>query len=120
MAAGTDKNFVMQSDFVNPISKTTKIEAGVRAAIRSRINQNDNYLFDATANDYVIIPSATSDYKNTDNVYAAYATLSSSIKNFSYNLGLRAESSDYSGKLTNTGEQFKNSYPVSLFPSLFP
>ncbi|MEP6949545.1 MAG: TonB-dependent receptor [Ginsengibacter sp.] len=119
IGGGTDKNFVIQSDFVNPINKTTKIETGVRAAIRSRINQNDNYLFDATANNYVIIPSATSDYKNTDNVYAAYATLSSSIKNFSYNLGLRAESSDYSGKLTNTGEQFKSSYPVSLFPSLF-
>ena len=119
IGGGTDKNFVIQSDFVNPLSKTTKIETGIRAAIRSRINQNDNYLFDAGTNDYVIIPSATSDYKNTDNVYAAYATLSSSIKNFSYNLGLRAESSDYSGKLTNTGEQFKNSYPLSLFPSVF-
>lgn len=119
IGGGTDKNFVIQSDFVNPISKTTKIETGIRAAIRSRINQNDNYLFDATANDYVIIPAATSDYKNVDNVYAAYATLTSSIKDFSYNLGLRAESSNYSGKLTNTGEQFKNSYPVSLFPSIF-
>ncbi len=119
IGGGKDKNFVMQSDFVKPFGKSTKLETGVRAAIRSRININDNYLFDGSVNDYVIIPSATSDYKNIDNVYAAYATVSSSIKDFSYKLGVRAESSNYTGTLTNTGEQFKNNYPVSLFPSAF-
>jgi ferric enterobactin receptor len=114
---GSDKNFVLQSDYTKPFSKLTKLEAGVRAAIRSRINVNENYLFNDSA--YVIIPSATSNYKNTDNVYAAYATLSSSIKDFSYNVGLRTESSNYTGTLTNTGEKFKNSYPISLFPSAF-
>ena len=99
------------------MSKLTKIEAGVRAAIRSRTNINNNYLYDGT--DYVIIPSATSNYTNNDNVYAAYATVSSSVKDFSYKLGLRAEHSDYTGTLTNTGEKFNNSYPISLFPSIF-
>ena len=115
--SGTDKNFVIQTDYTLPFSKLTKLETGVRAAIRSRININDNYIF--KNNDYLLIPSATSNYKNTDNVFAAYATISSSIKDFSYKAGLRAESSNYTGMLTNTGEQFKNSYPVSLFPSLF-
>ncbi|MEO6290790.1 MAG: outer membrane beta-barrel protein [Ginsengibacter sp.] len=119
IGGGTDKNFVIQSDFVKPLSKITKLETGVRAAIRSRINLNNNYLYDASVNDYVFIPSATSDYKNTDNVYAGYVTLSSNIKDFSYKLGVRAESSDYTGILTNTGEQFKNAYPISLFPSAF-
>ncbi len=114
---GNDKNFVIQSDYVKPFSKVTKLETGIRAALRSRTNVNNNYLFNDT--DYVIIPSAVSNYKNNDNVYAAYATLSSSIKNFSYKLGVRAEHSDYTGTLTNTGEKFKNSYPVSLFPSVF-
>lgn len=119
IGGGTDKNYVIQSDFVKPLSKLTKFETGVKAAIRSRINLNDNYLYNGSVNDYVIIPSATSDYKNTDNVYAAYAIVSSSIKDFSYKLGVRAESSNYTGTLTITGEQFKNSYPVSLFPSAF-
>ncbi len=119
IGGGKDQNFVIQSDFVKPFSKLTKLETGVRAAIRSRVNLNDNYLYDASVDDYVIIPSATSDYKNTDNVYAAYATISSSIKDFSYKFGVRAESSDYNGKLTNTGEEFKNNYPISLFPSAF-
>ena len=117
IGSGSDKNFVIQSDYVKPLSKITKLETGVRAAIRSRIFVNDNYIFNN--NEYLIIPSATSNYKNTDNVFAAYATISSSIKDFSYKAGVRAESSDYTGTLTNTGQQFKNSYPVSLFPSLF-
>jgi ferric enterobactin receptor len=119
IGGGTDKNYVIQSDFVKPFTKITKLEAGVKAAIRSRINLNDNYIYDASVNNYIIIPSATSDYKNTDNVYAGYVTIGSSIKDFSYKLGVRAESSSYTGTLTNTGEQFKNSYPVSLFPSAF-
>ncbi len=117
IGSGSDKNFVIQSDYVLPFSKVTKLEAGVRAAIRSRINVNNNYIYNGT--DYELIPSAVSNYKNNDNVYAAYTTLSSTIKNFSYKVGLRAEHSDYTGTLTNTGEKFKNSYPVSLFPSIF-
>jgi outer membrane receptor protein involved in Fe transport len=119
LGSGRDKNFVIQTDYTLPLNSATKLEAGVRAAMRNRVNINNNYLFSDSANGYVIIPSATSNYKNTDDVYAGYATLSSSIKDFSYKLGVRAESSSYNGKLTNTGETFKNSYPVSLFPSVF-
>ncbi|MGF2410913.1 outer membrane beta-barrel protein [Ferruginibacter sp.] len=119
IGSGSDKNFVIQSDYTLPISKTAKLETGVRAAIRSRLNLTDNYLYNDSAKQYLIIPNATSNYKNTDNVYAAYATYSNSIKDFSYKVGLRAESSNYTGTLTNTGETFKNSYPVSLFPSVF-
>lgn len=117
IGSGKSNNFVIQSDYVKPLSKLTKVETGLRAAIQNRTNINNNYLYDGT--DYVIIPSAVSNYKNNDNVYAAYATLSSSVKDFSYKLGLRAEHSDYTGTLTNTGDKFKNSYPVSLFPSIF-
>lgn len=116
---GSDKNFVIQSDFVLPFMKTYKLETGARAAIRSRISNTYNYVFNDASNVYDLIASATNNYKNTDNVYAAYATLSNSIKNFSYKVGLRVERSDYNGTLTNTGVQFKNSYPASLFPSVF-
>ncbi|MEO6316499.1 MAG: TonB-dependent receptor [Chitinophagaceae bacterium] len=118
LGSGFDKNLVVQTDYTKPIGPKTKIEAGVRAALRSRTNNNNTYLFDVS-NNPVLIPSATSNYKNTDNVYAGYVTYSSALKDFSYKLGLRAESSSYAGDLTNTGEKFKNKYPVSLFPSVF-
>ncbi len=116
---GSDYNVILQTDFVNPVTSKTKLETGLRAAIRSRTNNNDNFSFDKSVNDYVVIPSATSNYKSDDNVYAAYVSVTSSIKDFGYKLGLRAESSDYTGTLTKSGDKFSNKYPVSLFPSIF-
>jgi ferric enterobactin receptor len=114
---GTDKNLVIQTDYTKPFGTKTKVEAGLRAALRSRINNNNTY--NDSANMYILIPSASSNYKNTDNVYAAYVTYSSAFKDFSYKLGLRTESSNYAGQLMSTGEKFKNNYPISLFPSVF-
>ncbi len=119
ISGGQDKNLVMQMDYTKPLDAKTKLEAGVRAALRSRTNLNENYLYNDSINAYELVPSATSNYKNTDNVYAAYTTISSSIKDFSYKIGLRAESSSYSGELINSKQTFSNSYPVSLFPSVF-
>lgn len=119
VGSGSDKNFVLQTDYTLPITKTLKFETGARAALRSRINNLDNFVFNTATNQYELQPSAASNYKNTDNVYAAYVTLSNSIKDFSYKVGLRAESSDYTGILINSGLSFNNKYPVSLFPSLF-
>ncbi len=116
---GSDQNLLLQADYTKPVSALTRLETGVRGAFRSRINNNYNYMFSKAVNDYTMVPSATSNYSNTDNVYAAYATISSSVKSFSYKIGLRAESSSYSGVLKTTGQEYKNQYPVSLFPSVF-
>ena len=48
-----------------------------------------------------------------------FPEFSSSVKNFGYQLGLRGESSSYSGDLISTGQHFSNRYPFSLFPSVF-
>ena len=116
---GNDHNIILQSDFSDPLSSKTTLEAGVRAAIQSRLNINNNYTYDQDSSAYELVPSAASNYKSRNSVYAAYATLASSFGNFSYKVGLRAESSNYHGTLLNSGETFSNQYPISLFPSLF-
>lgn len=117
IGSGVFKNYTLQTDYVKPLTKKTKLETGLSARLRNRDNINDNYFYNNGG--YVIVPSDISDYSNKDNVYAAYATVTSKIKDFSYNLGLRAESFDYTGVLNKTGERFKKNYPVSLFPSAF-
>ncbi|CAL1519822.1 outer membrane beta-barrel family protein [Chitinophaga sp. MM2321] len=108
-----------QTDYVKPITAKMKLETGLRVSIRHTESNFNNYTFDHTKQEYVLIPGASNNYKNNDNVYAAYASISNSINNFGYKVGLRAESSNYTGELINVGEHFKNNYPVSLFPSLF-
>ncbi|RYF37443.1 MAG: TonB-dependent receptor, partial [Chitinophagaceae bacterium] len=104
---------------VTPIGATGKLEAGARVQLNKITNNQSNYFYDPASGQFVLIPSATSNYKNSDNVYAGYLSFGSSIKNFGYKVGLRAESSDYVGELTNTKQQFTNKYPISLFPSIF-
>lgn len=106
---GNNENLIIQGDYSNPIAENSKIETGVRTAIR-KIYSQTNYIF----------PGKTSStiYQNEDRVYAAYATFSNRIKTFGYQLGLRAESSTNKGVLNNK-EPFKTEFPVSLFPSAF-
>ncbi len=119
ISTGTNQFLTLQSDYVNPLTKTTKLEAGVRLQVRNTTNNND-ILIGSSPGDLRKIATLTNNYKNTDNIYAAYTDITSAIgKNFGYQLGLRAERSNYDGALTNTGQSFKNSYPVSLFPSVF-
>jgi outer membrane receptor protein involved in Fe transport len=95
-----------------------KIEMGVRAQLRKTDSRNAFYVADPSGH-YVLQPSSQIDYESNDQVYAAYATFSSQVKSFGYQLGLRAESSDYEGKLVKTGELFNIDFPISLFPSVF-
>ncbi len=116
---GTNQFLTIQSDYVLPMKSKSKLETGVRVQLRKVSNDNFNYIFKTSSNDYELIPSATSNYKNSDNVYAGYVSFTSAIKDFGYKLGLRAESSAYEGTMTNSHQKFSNSYPVSLFPSVF-
>ena len=116
--SGTNKFLTIQTDFVKPFKKI-KLETGLRAQLRKLANINNNYVLDTTINQFKLIPSATSNYKNKDNVYAAYVSVSGSKKDFGYKLGVRAESSEYAGTLLNNNSKFSNNYPVSLFPSVF-
>ena len=115
---GNNQFLTLQTDYATPLGKNTKLETGVRAQLRQLTNDNETYTGPTEAQ-FTKIFTGSTNYKNHDNVYAAYVSVKSSIKNFGYQVGLRAESSDYKGELTNTGETFSNKYPVSLFPSVF-
>ncbi|MFY0254080.1 outer membrane beta-barrel protein [Chitinophaga sp. 30R24] len=119
LGGGEISFMTIQTDYVKPFSGKLKLETGLRASIRKTKSNFNNYMFENDKQDYVLIPAASNNYKNSDNVYAAYASVSNSIGNFGYKAGVRAESSNYTGDLLNNGQHFKNNYPVSLFPSLF-
>ncbi len=119
IGSGNSKNWTIQSDFTTPMGKG-KFESGVRAAIRNTNSVTENASFNYALNDYVVIPSASSNYKYNDQVYAAYSTYSNKLgEGFSYQAGLRVESSNYTGTLLNTNQKFSNQYALQFFPSLF-
>lgn len=120
IGTGNNKFMTIQSDYVKPLKGDGSFEAGIRAQINTLANINDNTIKAVGSENYVTVPSASTNYDSENSVYAAYLSFSGKVgKAFSYKTGLRAESSAYDGKLINTGEKFSNNFPVSLFPSIF-
>lgn len=110
---GKNNSLVAQTDYINPINDKMKWEAGLRAQIRNFESRQLNYI------DGSFKPELSNEFEYTDYVYAGYATFSQKVKdNFSYQVGLRAESSSYDGKQIGKGS-YSNDFPISLFPSIF-
>ena len=114
---GNNQNLIIQTDFVNPINEKSKFEMGARAQLRKN-NSASAFYIDENGQ-WILQPTSQTNYESNDQVYAAYGAYSSQLGSFGYQLGLRAESSNYDGKLTKTGETFNIKFPVSLFPSIF-
>ena len=109
----------IQTDYVDPFGASSKLEAGLRASIQHLENDNSTYNVDNNGHD-MLDTFSVSNYKSTSQVYAAYLNWTSNIgKNFGYEVGLRGESSRYSGDLLNVDQHFEHNYPLSLFPTLF-
>lgn len=115
---GMNENLVLQTDYVNPLNENSKFEAGVRASLRSVISTNNFFsVLENGIKDPITRQNIA--YESSDNVYAGYVNFASRIKNFGYQLGLRAENSEYNGDVTNKGQTFNIKYDISLFPSIF-
>lgn len=120
---GGTTNHTFQIDYENPLTDDKKFEAGGRVAIRDFNNKLDQFRFNSLTGQYELVPLISSRYKYTDAVYAAYSTYSFRVNKWSYQLGLRAESSNYTGTLLNSNgadsASFSVKFPLSLFPSAF-
>jgi outer membrane receptor protein involved in Fe transport len=116
---GTTTNLVLQTDYDNPITDKKKFELGARVQIRDFENLSTQAFYDQSTGKFITIPGISSSYKYTDKVYAAYSTYGFKTKNWSYQFGLRAESSDYNGRLVGKDSTFNVKFPISFFPSVF-
>ena len=120
---GDNRFYTFQTDYENPLTDDSKLEAGLRAAIRDNSSINDQFRFNNTTGKYELVPGISSRYKFHDEVWAAYTTYSFKKGRWSYLLGLRVESSNYQGTLLNSKGQdslkFNVTFPLSLFPSVF-
>lgn len=119
LGSGTTHFYTAQTDFVNPLSAKSKIETGIRVVGMEYNSFNDNYRENSITHQMELINGAEVDYKFKDLVAAAYGTYTLQRKSTVYQIGLRAESSGYTGKVVNKNIEYKNNYPLSLFPSLY-
>lgn len=118
--------YTFQSDFVNPLTDSSKIEMGIRSnyKITHQILDVSNYSY--ASDSYNANAAQTTDYLIHDMVNAVYINYANRWKTINYMGGLRFEQSYYKGDLQNKNFSFEYNYPSSLntiknalFPSVF-
>lgn len=109
-----EANFLFQTDYIHPIGENTKIEGGLRAALRTI--DNDFLVEEEQNNTFTTLPDFDDQLKYTENIYAAYAIGAHEFGNFAFQAGLRLEVSDVTAALLRSDQVNEQDY-VNLFPS---
>jgi outer membrane receptor protein involved in Fe transport len=111
-----ERNYILQSDYIQPIGKKGKFETGVRASIRRIENFYSVDLKDSANAEWEPLTDFTDELIYTENIYAAYALYGNEWKRFSYQLGLRSEYTDIQTELRISKQVNPRSY-LNFFPS---
>ncbi|MCX6194069.1 MAG: TonB-dependent receptor family protein [Cytophagales bacterium] len=110
-----ERQWILQADYVNPIGKDAKIEMGLRTSFRDMIN--DYIVTEKQANgEFTILPNLRNIFNYKENISAAYFIFGSKMQKFSYQFGLRAETTDIQTEPELTKEKNPRNY-ANLFPS---
>jgi outer membrane receptor protein involved in Fe transport len=111
----TEKQFLVQIDYVQPFSKNGKFEAGLRSSTRDMTN---DYAVTQQENDgsWTPLPGLVNDFLYQERINALYGIVGNKARKFSYQLGLRAEKTDVTTTLRRTNDVNPRHY-TNLFPS---
>ena len=109
-----ERNFLFQTDYIYPIGDNSKIEGGLRAALRT---VNNDFLVQELRNgDFENLPEFDDNLRYTEDIYAAYFIGAHEFGRWSTQVGLRAELSDITAALLRTNTVNDQDY-LSFFPS---
>lgn len=107
---------IVNLDYVNPLSETTKLEAGLEARLfETNIEyRSTGQTFNSNGE---LTDTPDTDFDYTRDIYSAYATYGKNYEKWSYQLGARVETVDVKAD-TNTVRSFTNEY-FQVYPSAF-
>ena len=115
--------YTAKSDYTRPLTKTLKLEAGLKLSYVNTDN-TANY-FNLVNNTPEVDTTKTNRFLYRENINAAYATLTKQYKKWNVQAGLRFENTNYSGHQLGNGlstinkdSSFSRSY-VNLFPTVY-
>jgi len=110
-----EENILIQTDYIHPIGENSKLEAGLRAALRTV--DNDFLVQEEQADGSLETLGNFDDYlRYTEDIYAAYVIGAHEAGPLGIQLGLRAEYSDITAALLRSNNSNDQNY-LSFFPS---
>ncbi len=114
---GIDDDFNAQLDYVHPLGKDSRFEAGIRGIYRKTDDDFNSEHYDYNTNTWLADNNLDNHFVYKEQIYSAYASYTGKLKDFGYQLGLRTEQTFSKGNLITTGETFDKQY-LSFFPSI--
>ena len=104
-------------DYVHPIKKDVKFEAGIKSSL---VSTDNNARYDSILNGSIIQDfNRSNHFVYEENINAAYVNLNASLsKKITAQLGLRLENTNAKGRQKSTGENFDRHY-TQLFPTAY-
>ncbi|MHA8092690.1 TonB-dependent receptor domain-containing protein [Aquirufa regiilacus] len=110
-----ERQWILQTDYTNPLGKDGKIETGLRTSFRDMTNDYTVTQQQADGG-FSVIPGLQNIFVYNENISAAYLILGNKKNKFSYQFGLRGELTDIQTELKQTQEKNPRNY-ANLFPS---
>jgi ferric enterobactin receptor len=112
----TEKQLLVQVDYVRPFTKDGKLEGGLRLSSRDMTNDYSVTQLNPD-NTSTPLPGLTNDFLYIEKINALYGIVGNKIRKFSYQMGLRAEWTDVTTTLKQTNDVNPRSY-ANVFPSV--
>lgn len=120
------KQYTFQSDFVNPINDSARIEMGVRSFTEIRSQNMIMTAQNPSTGEFQVVPFISNDINIQNYINAAYINYASKWKSIGYQVGLRYEQSNFIAKSNLSDSTFGYNYPKDgkdiwrgLFPALY-
>ncbi|MCF0060763.1 TonB-dependent receptor [Dyadobacter chenwenxiniae] len=111
-----EKTFLAQLDYIQPIGKDGKIEAGLKTSIRLLDNDFSVHQQDEQMN-WIILNQYDNRFAYDEKIHAGYVMASNQFGKVFVQAGLRGEYSDITTELKKTNERNHRGY-FNLFPSV--
>lgn len=103
-----------KGDYIHPFNKSTKLETGIKTSF---VSTDNNVLYQRnTTTGWYIDEQRTNHFIYRENINAAYAILTKSIKKWEFTAGLRMENTHAKGIQQQGDSMFKRNY-TNLFPN---
>jgi ferric enterobactin receptor len=106
----------LQVDYVHP-GKRHQLEAGLKGILRDNNSDFQNAVADSITHQYVIQPTLSNRFRNTQNVFGGYTTYQYTLKNWGVKAGLRIEQTVIDADFISVDSRVKRTY-FNLIPSV--
>lgn len=117
LSNNTNKQWTIQSNYVNPIEGFGRIETGFKTSLKDLNSLNDYQNFDYNTSSWIANPLRKTDFDYKEQLYAVYGIYSNIIGSFQFQIGLRAEQANVDGFEAVSTTSFNKNY-FALYPTV--